>query len=310
MKFKGSAPGKIILFGEHAVVYSQPAIAVPVDDVQAEVYVSASEDGRSRVISKAIELDIALDDCQPAFWGLEVKHGVQKALGRANIPPFLMEVESTIPVASGLGSGAAVAAAAIRALSAFLEQPLDDKDVNLIVYETEKLHHGTPSGIDNTVITFARPVFFIREKPIETFVPKIPFTIVIADTGVPSPTALTVGDVRRARLTTPKHYDNIFNTIGEITNKAKLAIEDGNLHQLGILMNENHRWLYEIGVSCPELNKLVYAARSHGALGAKLSGGGRGGNMVALVEIEQVEKIAKALTAAGAVNTITTTIGE
>ena len=309
MKTEGTAPGKIILFGEHAVVYGQPAIAIPVNDVCANVFVSESIDGISRIISETVQLEGRLDTCDPAFWGLVVKHGVQKALGIQEIPPFHMEVVSTIPVASGLGSGAAVAVAAIRALAAFLGRSLDNDQVNRIAFETEKLHHGTPSGIDNTVIAYARPVYFVRERPIETFHTKRPFTIVIADTGVFSPTALTVGDVRRAWLKNPPVFNNIFDAIGGIARSARDAIEQGHVEALGPLMNENHRWLYEIGVSCPELDRLVYAAQSAGAPGAKLSGGGRGGNMVALALEDNAEAIASALTAAGAVRTIITTVG-
>lgn len=309
MKFKGTAPGKIILFGEHAVVYTQPAIAIPVHEVQAIVWVSPSEDGISRVISPAINLTVEIHDCDPAFWGKEVMIGVRNALGLANFPPFLMEVESTIPVASGLGSGAAVAVAGIRGLAAFVERPMTDEQVNAIAFETEKLHHGTPSGIDNTVISFGMPVYFEREQPIETFKTGHPFQIVIGDTGIPSPTALTVGDVRRAWLKDPQHYNRIFETIGDIAREARKAIESGENEKLGPLMNENHRWLYEIGVSSPELDRLVYAARLAGATGAKLSGGGRGGNMVALANADNVETITEALLSAGAVRTIATTIG-
>ena len=309
MKFKGAAPGKIILFGEHAVVYSQPAIAIPVEDVQAIVWVSPSSDPNSRVVSPAVNLSVDLGDCDPAFWGKEVLIGVLNAFGMDAFPPYLMEVQSTIPVASGLGSGAAVAVAAIRALAAFFDRPITDEQVNAIAFETEKLHHGTPSGIDNTVIAFGRPVYFIRDQPIETFHTGRPFKIVIADTGVPSPTALTVGDVRRAWLKDPEHYDPIFNTIGDIARQARAAIERGDNEALGPLMNDNQRWLYEIGVSSPELNRLVYAARQAGAIGAKLSGGGRGGNMVALADDDSAESIGEALRTAGAVRTIITTVG-
>ncbi len=309
MKYQGAAPGKIILFGEHAVVYSHPAIAIPVHDVQAKVTVTHSTDSISRIVSPQVELAVQLDECDPAFWGLEVKHGVQNALGLSEIPPFHMKVDSTIPVASGLGSGAAVAIAAIRALSAFLERPLTDEQVNAIAFETEKRHHGTPSGIDNTVICFGKPVYFIRDKPIETFHASRPVTFVIADTGIPSPTALTVGDVRRAWLKDPGRYDEIFATISEIVQDARESLESGETDRLGKLMNENHRWLYEIGVSSPELDRLVYAARVAGASGAKLSGGGRGGNMIALTSHSNAEALAAILRQAGADRTIITTVG-
>jgi mevalonate kinase len=182
-----SAPGKIILFGEHAVVYGQPAIAIPVSDVQATVTVEASENGRQRILSPVMNLDIHLDECLPGFWGQEVLFGVQRVLDVQKIPGFVMEVKSTIPVASGMGSGAAVAVASIRALSEFAGQRLDDEQVNAIAYEIEKLHHGTPSGIDNTVILTPAGLF-VRDQPIETFLSGRPITR-DRDTGIPAPPA-------------------------------------------------------------------------------------------------------------------------
>src|SRR5690606_39028211 len=108
-----------------------------------------------------------------------------------------INISSTIPVASGLGSGAAVSVALLRALSSFFSLQLTEHQINEMVFESEKLHHGTPSGIDNTVITFNKPVYFVKDQPIETFTVGKPFTIIIADTGIPAPTKESVGDVRK-----------------------------------------------------------------------------------------------------------------
>ncbi|MFN3491603.1 MAG: mevalonate kinase, partial [Anaerolineales bacterium] len=164
------------------------------------------------------------------------------------------------------------------------------------------------SGIDNTVITFNKPVYFIKGQPIETFTVGKPFTIVIGDTGIPAPTKESVSDVRRLWLKDNNKFENIFNEIAQISLIARRSIESGKPELLGELMNENHTLLRQLTVSSPELDKLVLSARDAGALGAKLSGGGRGGNMIALVNQSEASQVAESLIKAGAKNTIITEI--
>jgi mevalonate kinase len=219
-----------------------------------------------------------------------------------------VSVSATIPVASGLGSGAAVSVALIRALSTFLGRELEDERVSRLAYEVEKLHHGTPSGIDNTVITYQRPVFFIKGQPPETFHVRHPFTLVIAYTGISAPTKEAVGDVRKLWESDKPRLESAFDSIGALVLKARQSIESGNLPALGPLMDANHALLQQLTVSSSELDHLVAAARQAGALGAKLSGGGRGGNMIAHVQPDQAAGIAQALMAAGAQRTLITTV--
>ena len=310
-----SAPGKVILFGEHAVVYGQPAIAVPVTQVRARAIVTAEPRqpaGSVLIQAPVIGLEARLAELPPQNPLASVARLVFAELGLSQPPALTIRVTSTIPVAAGLGSGAAVSVAIIRALSEFLGRRLPAERVSSLAYEVEKLHHGTPSGIDNTVIAYARPVYFVRQQDgnlIETFRVAKPFTILIADSGVPSPTAITVGDVRRAWQAEPDRYQRLFSTVGGIVRAARAAIESGEAGSLGPLMDENHALLCEIGVSSPELERLVRAARKAGALGAKLSGGGRGGNLIALVTPEIAGTVAQALRQAGATGIITTEVG-
>jgi mevalonate kinase len=303
-----SAPGKIILFGEHAVVYGRPALAVPVVQVQAEVEVSNAE--RTGVWIDAPDVDLhaelnTLPSDDP------VASVINNLFFLSHISPFPnleIKIASTIPVASGLGSGAAVTVALTRALATHLNNPMTDEEVNAFAYEIEKIHHGTPSGIDNTVIAYAQPVYFVRGQPIETFKVGAPFAIVIADTGISAPTKESVGDVRKLWEADQKQWERVFDEIADISFAARRVIEEGWTNMLGVLMDENHAWLQQMTVSSPELDHLVEAARKGGALGAKMSGGGRGGNMIALVNPEIAQDVALALKEAGAKSSIITQV--
>jgi mevalonate kinase len=189
-----------------------------------------------------------------------------------------------------------------------LHVSITDEGVNAFTYEIEKIHHGTPSGIDNTIVTYAMPVYFVKGQPIEVFKVGEPFTIVIADTGISAPTKESVGDVHKLWEADPAKWNKVFAEVGDISFAARRVIEEGWVNMLGVLMDENHALLQEMTVSSPELDHLVEAARNSGALGAKLSGGGRGGNMIALVTPERAENISSALKEAGAKNTIITKV--
>jgi mevalonate kinase len=306
-----SAPGKIILFGEHAVVYNRPAIAVPVFQVSARAIVRAAPNATSgtvRIQAPNTGLDNQLSALPKEHPLASAILGVLDMLDITHPPACTVRVTSSIPVAAGLGSGAAVSVATIRAFSAFLGRPLPDAKVSALAYEVEKIHHGTPSGIDNTVIVYRKPVYFLRGQPIETFQVSRAFTIVIGDTGISSPTGIAVADLRRLWEADPARYDSLFDRAGEIARAARQGIEAGKLETLGAMMDENQTLLRQMGVSSPELEALIKAARAAGASGAKLSGGGRGGNMIALVTAEGAPAVAHALHAAGAVRTIITEI--
>jgi mevalonate kinase len=308
------APGKVILFGEHAVVYGRPAIAVPVTQVRACAIVEDAPAGHGLVIH-AVDLNVqhhvgtAITSDDPAY-PLEatVRHTLQ-SLGIETPPDLTLTVSSTVPIARGLGSGAAIATAIVRALVQHLGHTLAPGEVSDLVYQTEIIHHGTPSGIDNTVVVFERPVYFVKGERIEILHVGQPFWLVIGDTGVASPTKIAVADVRRGWKHDPDRYEALFDGIAAIAVRAREVVEAGEITALGKLMDDNQELLEAIGVSSSALERLIHAAREAGAMGAKLCGAGRGGNMIALVAPEKAQAIANAVREAGATNVIITCVG-
>lgn len=304
-----SAPGKVILCGEHSVVYGRPAIAIPVSDLRAHAYVKGGLK-RKGVRIHALDLgqEVQLQDAPPDN---PLAKTVRLVLAHFNAPePDLMIIlKSDLPIASGLGSGAAVTVAIVRALSAYLGEELPADAVSALTYEVEKIHHGNPSGIDNTVVAWEKPVYFVREQPPQVFGIGKPFHLLVANSGIASSTREAVTNVRTQWKTAPEHYDMIFNCIGNIAQAARAAIQEGDLQTLGVLLNENHRLLRMLDISLPELEQLTEGALQAGALGAKLTGSGLGGNVIAVADEAHVQAVTAALHDGGAVNVWHTQVG-
>ena len=306
-----SSPGKVILCGEHAVVYGAPAIALPVFQLNTKTTILAqptAPEGKVRMIAPCIGLDSDLESLAYNHPLKATTALVMQKMGVTRLQACEIRINTTIPIATGLGSSASVTVSLARALSAFLGSPLSDELVNQVAFEIEKLHHGTPSGIDNTVVTYQVPVYFVKGEPIEHLKIRHPFTLVIADSGAASLTAETVARVRERWLADKKRYDAIFANIADLSREVKENLEKNDLNQHGELLSRNHELLQALGVSTPMLDDLVNCALQAGALGAKLSGGGGGGNIIALVHHTQADSISRALEQQGAVRTITTTL--
>jgi mevalonate kinase len=303
--FSASAPGKIILFGEHAVVYGRPAIAAPLSDVRATATIRSTQSGGVFLMAPDLDLEQNLDEAGPDEPLALTVRQVQLAAGLQSLPDMRITVSSDIPIAAGLGSGAAITAATTRALAQFLGLDVfsSAKWISDLTYEVEKIYHGTPSGIDNTVVAYERPLYFVRREPqnlIETFHVRHPLHILVGDTGISSSTKDVVADVRRSWQKEPQRFNTIFDGCGALSEAARQAIQAGDYDEVGRLMNQNHALLVDMTVSSPELDHLVSKAVESGALGAKMSGGGRGGNMIALVTAESAEAVFAALLDAGA----------
>jgi hydroxymethylglutaryl-CoA reductase len=262
-KAQGSAAGKVILLGEHGVVYGRHALAIPIP-------------GAVRVtITRAASLQHEL----PAdFVALLLRElGVED-------PGWHIDLDSRVPFGKGLGSSASVAVALVRAFDAELGLGLGDVRVNEIAFASEKLAHGTPSGIDNTLATYARPMLFrnaggLQLRDIET-IEAPPLLVAWGDeTGR---TSDMVADVRKRHQQTPKQFDALFDRMGELSKEGAVSLARADWVELGALMNICHGLLNAIGVSTPGLERMIALARAAGAVGAKLTGAGGGGSIVAL----------------------------
>jgi mevalonate kinase len=307
-----SACGKIILLGEHAVVYGRPALAVPLPELRATAVASdltEGEAGSVRIEAPDIELASWLHELPAEHPLAVIVRLAQQGLAIDDHPPLALRVQSNIPVASGLGSGTAVSVAILRSLSAHWGRPLSPEQQSALAFEVEKLHHGTPSGIDNSVVAYEQPVYFVRGDASQPFPIGAPFTLVLGDTGQRSNTSVAVSQVRQSWQADRKRFEALFDHVARTVMRGREAIQRGDWVLLGEAMDENQQQLQEIGVSSENLETLIKAARQAGALGAKLSGAGMGGNMIALVDTDAAEGIQQALQIAGATWTMKVEVG-
>jgi len=304
------APGKIILFGEHAVVYGFPAIAVPIDAVQVRVSilpVIIENQSIIKIRNIGWHEDIPfteLDEYDP------IRTSVENVYANINQKPphFEMTISSSIPIAAGLGSSAALAVAITKSMSQFLGIYLSNDEINALAYKSEEIQHGSPSGIDNSVITLGQPILFRKSKPISQIIIKSPIHIILADTGKRTLTKEVVAFVSNNLEKEPDFINPILAEIGGVVEKAVKALLDGDVKELGSLMLRNHNALKKLGVSSIELDRLVESALINGALGAKLCGGGKGGYMVAICEPASCKKVGLGLVSDGAAHILSTTI--
>jgi mevalonate kinase len=309
----GSGKGKSILFGEHFVVYGIPSIAAGIS---------------TQTIAKVTQVEQpgwTLDDRRPAVSGYKEKKLDEQKSSIDSIVDFCgvdlskmgihIELEGDLVCASGIGASAASCVALVRSLNDEFSLGFDEEKVNQGAYQGELGYHGTPSGIDNTASTYGGLIWYVRDleggpPTFEMLKLREAAHLVIASTGITSSTMEVVGDVRRRKEEKPAWFDSIASEYKELVHEARDAFLSFDLKRVGELMDKNHQMLQELTVSCDELDSLVDVARANGALGAKMTGTGRGGNQLSLApNMNTAEGIAKALEEEGAAGVWTTTFG-
>lgn len=259
----GTSAGKIILLGEHGVVYGRHALAVPIP----------------RAVSASVRRAGKLSHELPGEY-------VERILDELGIEErnWRIDVVSDLPLGKGLGSSAAVAVAMARAFSSELDLDLDDERINAIAFASERLAHGTPSGIDNTLATYAQPMLFRNdgELQFETLEQDEPLPLVVAWGEETGRTSELVAGVRERYEQAPSHFGAVFDEMDALAREGATLLRAGRCEELGLLMNLCQGLLNAIGVSTSGLEHMIALARASGAAGAKLTGAGGGGSIVAL----------------------------
>ena len=295
---EGVAAGKVILLGEHAAVYDRHVLALPLE-AAVTVRIVETEAGIRLLIpdwniEKQIDPDAPVRGGQAAILAL-----IRRYFGVSD-RGYDIHVTSRIPAAAGLGFSAALAVATIRAFDKLAGKGMSKVEVEKLAFQCEKISHGTPSGIDNNIATYAEPVLYSKSTRTRTKPIKLAETppIVIASSGTKGSTAEMVASVRARYEKNEEMYTTIFDEIDEISLAGAVALRNRDYEQLGSLMNVCQGFLNAIEVSTPELEKMIAIARSSGAIGAKLTGAGGGGSIVAMCP-DKVAEVSQALAAAG-----------
>jgi mevalonate kinase len=307
---KGSGYGKVILFGEHFVVHGVPGI------------VSAIDSTTDAEVKKAAE-GINISDERKTAKGyseekrLQQVESIERMLKAMGIDPKIgldIWIGGSLPGFSGLGASAASSVAIARAIAQELGMQFSDEKINQAAYEAEKAYAGNPSGIDNTAATYGGLMWFKKDTAggpdkVERMRVRRPIEIVIGSTGKVANTKAMVEGVAERKKKNPTKYDPIFKQAENLAVAGRKMLEVYDLRKLGELMNENHRLLQQIEVSSKELDQLVDLSRKQGAFGAKITGGGGGGCMVALTPGKDLQgKVASAIKNAG-LEVLSTKIG-
>lgn len=295
----GKGYGKTILFGEHFVVYGLPSI------------VSALGAYTTADVKVVKGNGCAVNDQRPASSGYKEQKYIEATQSIANIINHLkvdiknqrLEISfaGDLIAASGVGASAAQCTSLARALSETFNLNLDNEKINEAAYEGEKAYHGTPSGIDNTASTYGGLIWFVRnlgagKNTMDLLQSPRKMLIIMANSGITASTTEVVADVRRLREEEPKRTEKIFGEYKKLVEAARKALLKGDIATIGNLMNQNHKMLQQITVSGEINDELVEIALENGAIGAKLTGTGRGGLVIGLAENEDIqEKIVNAI---------------
>lgn len=277
----GKAHSKIILMGEHAVVYGYPALALPLKgiEVTCQILPGQKELERDKQDPLVTAIHAALDHLAVTDRQLTYT------------------ISSQVPERRGMGSSAAVSLAAIRAVFDYCGQALADQLLEELVNQAERVAHTNPSGLDAKTCLSDSPLVYTRTEGFRPVKLDLSAYLVIADTGLHGQTSEAVQKVKNQGNQAQPYLEQL----GHLTDQALVVISRQDLTSLGQVMTQAHGLLDGLGVSCPEANALVAAALEAGALGAKMTGGGLGGCIIALTPSrEAAERISQHLAEKGA----------
>jgi len=271
----GFGRGKVILLGEHAVVHGYPAIAVGIDRGVVAEASPADED-----LLKLSPWDM---NVRPDPTGEPLERAFAVALsGYLDRPPIEVRAQIDLPAGAGLGCSAAIGVAVLHAIDEALGLKRSREELAGASIDWEKIFHGNPSGIDNTVSAIGGVALFRKGEPLQSLRSNKPLHLVVGYSGQSSSTKEMVASVARQLESDPVRVNQAFEAIGVLVRNAKLALEAGDLVALGQLLDLNHSILSSLMLCTTKLDDMCRAARDAGALGAKMTGGGGGGCMIAL----------------------------
>ncbi|GAA6236985.1 mevalonate kinase [Apilactobacillus micheneri] len=297
----GKSHAKIILMGEHSVVYNQPAIALPIPKIELKIKINEIDAGQLLNSKYYIgPIQKVPNDL------LGIKNLVNTILTKINKTDesFEMTIDSEIPSERGMGSSAATSIAIIRALYNYFDTNISKEELLKLSDVEETITHGNPSGLDSATTGADNPVWFIRNDTLEEINFNLNATLVIADSGIKGRTDIAINYVKQQLINDNKRTQKSINKIGNLVTKARQDIEKNNPEELGILMSENQKELKNLKISNSKIDDLVEIANINGSLGTKLTGSGLGGCIIALARNDnEAESIANALTKAGALDT-------
>lgn len=272
----GFGRGKVILLGEHAVVHGYPAIAA---GIERGVHAQAKPSSRELLRLDPWDLEIRPDPrgaepLQRAFAAILDRH--------PNRPPLEVYATVELPAGAGLGCSAAIGVAVLDAIDEALGTRRSRAELGSAALVWEEVFHGNPSGIDNTMSAVGGVAWFRRGEPLVPLHANKPLHLVIGCSGESSSTKEMVNSVRRQLEQDPQRVTKAFEGIETLVRNAKLAIESGDVVALGQLLDLNHTLLSSLMLCTTKLDRMCHDAREAGALGAKMTGAGGGGCMLAL----------------------------